>query len=52
VNIDYFYPPEVTAPLPEFPLSPDEQELLTAYRKLDARARGILIAMAHELARK
>ena len=52
VNIDYFYPPEVTAPLPEFPLIVDERELLTIYGTLEAEQRAALLTMARALARK
>lgn len=50
VNIDYFYPPEVTAPLHEFPLSPDENELISIYAALDARDKERLLEIARVMA--
>lgn len=52
VNIDYFYPPEVTAPLPEFPLSTDECELIRIYGTLNHEQRAALLTMARALGGK
>lgn len=52
VNIDYFYPPEVTAPLPEFPLTPEEHELVGIFAALDERDRAVLLSTARALSRK
>ncbi|MBR4603661.1 MAG: helix-turn-helix transcriptional regulator [Kiritimatiellae bacterium] len=46
VNIDYFYPPEVTAPLPEFPLTPEEHELVSIFAALDERDKRRLLDIA------
>ena len=49
VNIDYFYPPEVTTPLPEFPLTAGEYELIAIFNKLDERDKKRLLAFARTM---
>ena len=47
VNIDYFYPPEVTTQVDSASdLTPEERHLLDLYRRLDADYRRMMVVSA------